>query len=180
MVPSLRRGGCLWTRGVGEQPDARVGRGAGSASGCRLHAATRSRARSRGRRVHVRDLRPRLHRREQRPARRRAPHNEDAFFKLFALLDLTMRRTRPQYTVTLALDGPALSRRPSPSAGTHPLAAAKVPPRDPAPAEIGLTRKHARAEDRPRAKYRRNRHRNSSPAVCYSRSAARASRERER
>ena len=34
--------------------------------------------------------------------------NEDAFFKkLFALLDLTMRRTRPQYTVTLALDGPA-------------------------------------------------------------------------
>jgi hypothetical protein len=34
--------------------------------------------------------------------------NEDAFFKkLFALLDLNMRRTRPQYTVTLALDGPA-------------------------------------------------------------------------
>ena len=34
--------------------------------------------------------------------------NEDAFFKkLFALLDLNMRRTRPQYTVVLALDGPA-------------------------------------------------------------------------
>ena len=34
--------------------------------------------------------------------------NEDAFFKkLFALLDLNMRKTRPQYTVTLALDGPA-------------------------------------------------------------------------
>ena len=34
--------------------------------------------------------------------------NEDAFFKkLFALLDLNMRRTKPQYTVVLALDGPA-------------------------------------------------------------------------
>ena len=33
---------------------------------------------------------------------------EKAFFmKLFALLDLNMRRTKPQYTVTLALDGPA-------------------------------------------------------------------------
>ena len=33
---------------------------------------------------------------------------EEAFFKkLFALLDRTMRLTRPQYTVTLALDGPA-------------------------------------------------------------------------
>ena len=34
--------------------------------------------------------------------------NEGAFFKkLFALLDLTLRKTSPQYTVTLALDGPA-------------------------------------------------------------------------
>lgn len=34
--------------------------------------------------------------------------NEEAFFKkLFALLDLNLRKTRPQYTVTLALDGPA-------------------------------------------------------------------------
>lgn len=34
--------------------------------------------------------------------------NEEAFFKkLFALLDLTLRRTQPQSTVTLALDGPA-------------------------------------------------------------------------
>ena len=32
--------------------------------------------------------------------------NEEAFFKkLFALLDLNLRKTRPQYTVTLALDG---------------------------------------------------------------------------
>ena len=60
--------------------------------------------------------------------------NEDAFFKkLFALLDLTMRRTRPQYTVTLALDGPAQRGSPAPAEDwAHP-------------------RKHARAEDRPRA-----------------------------
>ena len=42
------------------------------------------------------------------PPTARYAHSEAAFFrKLFSLLDIVIKRTRPQYSVTLALDGPA-------------------------------------------------------------------------
>ena len=81
---------------------------------------------------------------------------EKAFFmKLFALLDLNMRRTKPQYTVTLRLTDRRQSRKPSRSVAAAGLSSGERC-RCPRSSAIAQDRPDPRvnivAEDRPRAR----------------------------
>ena len=145
--------------GSARQPDARVGRGERVRQVDAEFIQRRVHERGQGEEgVHVRDLRPRLHRREQRPARRRAPHEERG-----RLLQEALRAAGPHH----ATNSPAVHRDTRagrsrsyredhhPAQATHPPQQRREGPSQrgsPAPAEDWAhPRKHARAEDRPRA-----------------------------